>query len=314
MKKTPEFDNILDDCLERLHRGETIAACLAAYPEHAAALKPLLETARRTQQAVSVTPRPEFRQAAAAQFAKAVREMPAAKKRGFFFGLKPAWTTLIVVVIVLLAGGGTVGAASNSLPDSPLYPVKMATESVQLALTFSTEGKAELYASFADERVDEIIQMAAEGKITEVERATVRLGDQLLAMSGLTAPSAESGAALMESADSFLAASSPETRATPPPATQTPPATTLPPSTPPVIVTQVPAPTVTLAPAALDKAALAGLESEGSLLATVSQQALDNLQALHDALESAPESAREALLAAIAVADAGYLQVITNLE
>ena len=39
------FEEILNDCLERLLiKGESIESCLAAYPQHADALKPLLET------------------------------------------------------------------------------------------------------------------------------------------------------------------------------------------------------------------------------------------------------------------------------
>jgi hypothetical protein len=330
MSQMKDFDNILDECLERVMRGETIASCLEAYPEHAKELAPLLETASQTRGALSVTPRPEFRQTAAAEFARAAREMPPAK-RGFSLGLRPAWITLIAVLIVLLAGGGTVGAAANSLPDSPLYPVKLATESVRLSLAFSDEGKAELYASFADERVNEIVRMAEAGKVAEVERATERLDDQLLAMSDLTAPAKDTQTAAEETGGFFSMESAPET--TPAPTTTTPTTTTPAPTTttptttapaptittpttttPPVIITQAPLAAEPRAPGVLDKANLTYPEDEAGLLATVSRQALENLQELYEALDSAPQSVREALLAAIAVADSGYLQVIINLE
>ncbi len=313
--KDKELDNILDDCLERLRRGETVAACLAAYPEQAEALKPLLETAGRAQGAMDIKPRPEFRQSAAAEFAKAVREIPAAEKHGFSFGLRPAWVTLIAVVIVLAAGGGTVGVASSSLPDSPLYSVKMAAESVQLALTFSDEGKTELYANFADERIDEIVQMAAAGKAGEVERATARLDDQLLAMSDLTAPTHAKDNAILESGGSFLVGSSSESQEPSSPTTEAPQVSTPPATTTPQVVTRAPD---TNAPEAeaLNQLALSNLAAgdEDSLLNTVSRQALENSQALHASLAGAPESVWGALLAAIQVADAGYLRVLLNLE
>ncbi len=51
-KKTEEFNNILDDCLERLlFKGETIEQCLQSYPEYAADIEPLLRTAMATKQA-----------------------------------------------------------------------------------------------------------------------------------------------------------------------------------------------------------------------------------------------------------------------
>jgi len=39
MKKSKEFNNVLDECLERLLvKGESIEQCLANYPEQAASL------------------------------------------------------------------------------------------------------------------------------------------------------------------------------------------------------------------------------------------------------------------------------------
>ena len=118
MKKIREFDNILDDCLERvLFKGETIEQCLAAYPDYAAELEPLLLTALETKEATAIKPRPEFRERAGYQFQAAIRETESKESRSFF-GWRPQWVTAVVVVLVLLmAGSGTVAAASDSLPD-----------------------------------------------------------------------------------------------------------------------------------------------------------------------------------------------------
>ena len=60
MKKTKEFNNILDNCLERLLvKGETIEQCLQSYPEHASELEPLLQTAMATKKALAVQDRPQ---------------------------------------------------------------------------------------------------------------------------------------------------------------------------------------------------------------------------------------------------------------
>ena len=84
MKKAREFDNILDECLERvLIKGETVEQCLAQYPEHAAELEPLLRTALETKEAVAIKPRPEFRERASYQFQAALREMESKKSQGF---------------------------------------------------------------------------------------------------------------------------------------------------------------------------------------------------------------------------------------
>ena len=60
MKKSNEFENILDDCLERLARGETVEQCLESYPEQAAQLRPLLQTSQLAREASAILPRAEF--------------------------------------------------------------------------------------------------------------------------------------------------------------------------------------------------------------------------------------------------------------
>jgi hypothetical protein len=253
MKKAREFDDILNECIDRVLKGEPIEACLAAYPEHAAELEPLLHTALDTRKAAAVVPRPEFRQQAAYEFQAAIRNMK--PNRSGFFRWQLRWVTAVsVVVIVLLAGSGTVAAASNSLPDEPLYPVKLATEDMRLTLTPSALGKAELYAEFADKRVDEIVKMADKGKVAQVVKATERMNDQLVAMANLALPAREAAIAEDEAPTALMApAAEPATAPTAAssgraPATTPAPTTTLKPTlapTPPTTAkaTPVPAPT-----------------------------------------------------------------------
>ena len=176
MKKGREFDDILDECLERLlAKGETLEQCLASYPGQAVELKPLLETALATKQASAIEPRSEFKARARYQFRSALQAMEP-KRRLSFFDWWPRWATAVAIVLVLLlAGGGTVAAASTSMPDKPLYPVKIASEQLRLIFTPSTLGKAELYANLADKRVSEIVYVANKGDAEQVELVTQRL-------------------------------------------------------------------------------------------------------------------------------------------
>ena len=189
MKKSKEFDNILEECLERvLTGGETVEQCLASYPEQAAELEPLLQTALLAKGAVDIKPRPEFRARARYQFQSELREMELRRERRFF-GWQPRWATVVIAVVVLLvASSSTVMAASNSMPDEPLYPVKLATEAVRVALTPSDLGKAELYVKLADKRVAEIARMADKGKAEQVEKTAERFNAHLIAMASLAAP------------------------------------------------------------------------------------------------------------------------------
>jgi hypothetical protein len=191
MKTGKEFNNTLDECLQRLLvKGETIEQCLQSYPEQAAQLKPLLEAALAVKEASAIQPRAEFKARARYQFRSALQEATSRRSRPFF-GWLPRWATVVTIVLVLLlAGGGTVAAAAGSMPDSPLYPVKLATEQVKLMLTPSQMGKARLCARLADRRVAEIIYMANKGDAHQVELITQRL-DRRLAMLAVLASALE---------------------------------------------------------------------------------------------------------------------------
>ena len=193
-----EFDNILDECLERLLvKGETIEQCLQSYPEQAAELEPLLRTALAAGEAVDFQPRPEFRAKARYQFRSALREMEGGSRRSLF-GWFPRWATSVaIVLVVLVAGSGTVAAASNSMPDSPLYSVKLTTEQVRLTLTPSPLGKAEFCASLADRRIEEILYAAGKGNPRQVEEVTRELDVCLTRLSSLASTQGEKGGVML---------------------------------------------------------------------------------------------------------------------
>lgn len=268
MKQNKEFDNILDECLERLLvRGETIEQCLEHYPEQAAQLRPLLETALAAKKASAIQPRAEFKASARYQFRSALQEAATPKRRPFF-GWLPRWATVVtIVLIVLLAGGGTVAAASNSMPDSFLYPVKLATERVQLALTPSQMGKIRLCARLADRRVAEIIYMADQGDVGQVELITQRLDERLATLAVLA---------------SALEAEEEESAVLMAPSTEE------------------------AAPSTADRGVPDWSNSWTRLRMTVEGYAVNHHARLQAVLERVSEPVRLALLQAIAVSEAGY--------
>jgi hypothetical protein len=186
MKDEPKLEQILNDCLERIAQtGETVEQCLARYPEQAVALEPLLRTAAAIKKISQVQPRSEFRARARYQFREAVHEAASRRQRFSFSFRFPQWAiTVSVVAGISLAGGGVVAAANQSLPDSPLYAVKLATEEMRLNLTTSPGGKAGLYAQLADWRVSEIAAMADAGNSDGVFRATEQLNSDLAGVAG----------------------------------------------------------------------------------------------------------------------------------
>jgi len=273
MSKEKEFDNILDECLERLLvKGETIEQCLQSYPEQVANLKPLLQTALATRQAVAIQPPAEFKARARYQFRSALQEAPS-KKRLSFLGWLPRWATVgAIVLVVLLAGGGTIAAASyNSMPDNLLYPAKLATEQVQLALTFSDTGKANLNAELADRRVAEIIYIANKGDAQKVEAITQRLDKRLTMLARFTSlPEVAEAPRMLES---------------------------LPPSLQP-------------AEAERSQEIRGDKNNRAELRTTVANYAINHPAVLRAALEKAPESAKPALRRAIAISEAGYRRAL----
>ena len=295
-----EFENILDDCLERLVvRGETVEDCLNAYPQQADALKPLLQTALLTKNATGIEPRPEFKASARYQFRIALQETTTNKNR-FLSTWRFRWATaLTAILVMLMASGGLVVAAGTSMPDSPLYSVKLAVEQMQINLTFSDLGKANLYAKFADRRVSEIMHMAQKGDASQVVAGTNLLGDQLAMIANLTTDADKTwqdNRVLIEDGQSALESDESLTKT-------------------PGLALQPPAPVLTLPPAlSTDVVFQDSMAEEGEtseLLSLLLQDGVKNSAALRDFLTIVPESVQSALLEAIAVLEAGYSNAIS---
>ncbi len=285
MKKTKEFNNILEDCLERLlFKGDTMEQCLQSYPEHAAELESLLQTAMATKKAVAIQPHPEFKAKARYQFYSALQEIKPKPKGGLFFlGWQPRWAVVTAMVLgLLLAGGGTVTAASYSMPDSPLYPVKLATEQVQLTLTPSDMGKAKLYAKLADRRVAEIVYIANKGKPKQIESIARRLNNHLAMIASL--PLVEERGKRDLPAETFIA---PERARAPVPQQQAEEGSG-----------DIPAPA----------------SERGRLKMLLKRNEANHPAVLRAVLKRAPESAKPALRRAIAASVASYKKALDDLD
>ncbi len=283
MNINKEFDNILDECLEQLLvKDKTIEQCLQSYPEQAAELKPLLQTALVAKKVSAIQPRAEFKARARYQFRAALQEVASQKSRPVF-GWLPRWAAVTTIVFVfILIGGGTVAAASYSMPDNLLYPVKLATEQVRLTLTFSDIGKAELHAKLANRRVAEIIYMANKGDAQQVEVITQRLDRRLVMLARLASAAKAEGV--------------PEVEA--------------------LLPALVPSPEAAPSGEARDNSTdvYVGTNSWVKLRMTVARYAINHPAALRAALETVPELARPVLLRTIAISVAGYERALNALD
>lgn len=258
------LQDIFEECLERLQQGDSIENCLMSYPEVAAELEMLLRTARNVNWRASIVqPRPEFKARARAQFIGAqhyAAQVQEPKRQPTFFSLQRAWVPALAMVLILVFSSLGTAVASNAMPDEPLYPVKLATEQVQLTFSFSDEDKAELYAKLVETRSQEIVAMATQGKPEQVIIASQRLDQHLEA--------AEVAINKVE-----------ETKVKPAPAAT---------QTTPIVPTPAPVPSTGDTVAKAEKL-------RQSLTTTISK----NLTDLQDAQSKVPDKAKEALQKAI---------------
>jgi hypothetical protein len=192
MKQDRKFNEILNVCLERLLRGETVEQCLRDYPEQADELKSLLQTAMAVKAASAIQPRSEFKARARNEFQNALRERNAAREKPspsfrWPWQWQPVWSiTLAVLVVLVLSGGGTIAAARNSMPDNPLYSVKLFTENTRLTFAFSDTDKAALNAEFANNRGQEIVYAAAKNDVASVRNTAGNLNTNMSNIAVLT--------------------------------------------------------------------------------------------------------------------------------
>ena len=178
-----KFDNALNDCLERMAAGESVAECLARYAEHADELAPLLQMGQATMRVSrSGEPSAEGRARGMARMQAALAENR--QRRGRRWQIPrlrwrpittPIAAAFAVVFLAIVAAGGTTVASADSIPGEPLYPVKSIRESVEERIARSDEHKARVHAKLARERGREMRELIVRGRIYEAEAVGFRL-------------------------------------------------------------------------------------------------------------------------------------------
>lgn len=155
------LEDILDLSLAELKKGVPLEEVLARYPGQAGELKPLLLLAARLEAA----PKPEpGANAVYLALIEAGKALPERKAPGA--GFLPSWLfqprlvftrAMASILIFALLSWSTIEVSAGALPGDLLYPVKLATEQITLALTLKPEGKAELRLTFSEQRMRELL-------------------------------------------------------------------------------------------------------------------------------------------------------------
>jgi hypothetical protein len=104
-----DVDGILDECIDRINRGESLEACLADYPESSEQLEPLLRAMLQTRGAYSFVPSASAKRKARQHFNLALEglEQRHREKPSLFTGIfaRPlAWATVATMLLVLITG------------------------------------------------------------------------------------------------------------------------------------------------------------------------------------------------------------------
>lgn len=186
-----EFVEALNDCVERLTKGESIQGCLDLYPELADELRPLLEMSVSTMRAAeSVRPDPSAKARNFERFSRAVSDAARREERpipwwrfwksGRFAPLaRPVLVGFMAIAIMLTGVGATTAVSANSVPGEPLYWVKSTRENVESRLPRSDESKANYEAKLAKARGDEMNKLIQRGRFAEANVAMTRMNGHL---------------------------------------------------------------------------------------------------------------------------------------
>jgi hypothetical protein len=161
-----DFQTILNECLKELETGQSLDTVLARHPDEAEQLRPLLLTAQSLKVMPVARPRSHVQHANWQRFLGEAIALRRVRERRPAFGLlRPvAIAASLVLMLFSLGGGATVYAASHSLPDSPLYPLKLASEQARLWFIFDENDRAGILLDQSETRMTEIRKLVQEGK------------------------------------------------------------------------------------------------------------------------------------------------------
>lgn len=159
-----DFDQILDECIDRINSGEGIEECLASYPEHAQELEPALRAIFDIRAAYSFTPRPAAKATARQRFYAALdslerkRQEPRAVPRRLF---RWSWAWAGIAAVLLLGVVGYALMTTLAPADAGILEVRVTDAPPQ--------DVSEILVSVDDIQVHKIGAGEASGWITIIE-------------------------------------------------------------------------------------------------------------------------------------------------
>lgn len=171
------INDILDECVDAIKRKEkTVEECLRCNEDRRSELEPMLIASAILIENSGVVPDAKSKQETRDRLLAAVekkrweagiermplKEGTPGEKRRVRSATRWRRTFKRITVITIAAAllsGTTLAMAQESLPGSPLYPVKLAVEKVRIDLAKDKNTKSQLYLKAAQERISELQRM-----------------------------------------------------------------------------------------------------------------------------------------------------------
>jgi hypothetical protein len=140
-----KIEQILDECIDRMNSGESLEACLAAYPEYANQIEPLLKTMFKTQNAYLFEPSDDSVRAARLRFYNALDK----QRKSLWQRLFSRRLALAVVVSVLIIIVGAYFGLKTISWQSPAPVILVSAPSVEGNFVFLVSDEVNAIADFS---------------------------------------------------------------------------------------------------------------------------------------------------------------------
>ena len=209
--RSNKIDRVLTKCILSIEKeGWTVDDCLSQYPAYRKELEPMLRTALKLRQASKFRPSATFRSNAQSRIHRRIQASRRSPNMGGLAhgSLIPKRTVatsprlrlagsliplLLLALLFMGAGGGIAYAADNARPGDALFPIDQAIEKLRIQLENDAQQTVRLHLQFADERIEEVIELIQEGKSVDLGLALASYKEQIFAAAPLIQTAQSSG-------------------------------------------------------------------------------------------------------------------------
>ncbi|HEX5840739.1 MAG TPA: DUF5666 domain-containing protein [Anaerolineales bacterium] len=165
----------LEICLQEIEKGADLETVLRLYPDLADELRPILETSVEARNMAAGGPTPDVLRRGRSRVLQQAAQMREAKaqtsRRLWSVPLRRTLVSLAVIVALFVSSTNLVRAATTTLPGDNLYPVKRTWEDVLVMFTFNMQARQLLEVEHENERLEELYELFAEGRLAKVDFA-----------------------------------------------------------------------------------------------------------------------------------------------